>query len=295
VSAKQRLTIALPFHRRLDYLRVALDSVLAQQRPDWRLLVIDDADDEAEVEALVRSYADARLAYRRNPRSLGMVSAWNHCLDLAETELVTLLHADDRLLPDYAGLMLELADRFPGAAALCCEASIIDAAGRPSFSLPDRLKPFFRPRGDPLVLRGESGLRALMAGNFIMCPTLCYRRSVIGARRFSEDWNQVQDLEFTSRLLLEDESIVCSRRIAYAYRRHPEAATAIQSESRLRFDEEHRLFARVAERASQRGWTHAARVARGKRIVRLHLLYRASRELIRLRPRRALGWLRLLR
>ena len=104
----------------------------------------------------------------------------------------------------------------------------------------------------------------------------------------------MQDLELTSRLLLEGDAIVCSRTRAYAYRRHAEGATAVQSESRLRFDEEFALFDAVASSADARGWRAAARVSRRKRIVKLHLLYRALRELAALRPARARDWLRYL-
>jgi glycosyltransferase involved in cell wall biosynthesis len=291
----ERISIAIPFYRRLDYLEIAVESVLAQERSQWRLLVVDDGEVDQGAEAVVRSLSDARVAYHRNPGNLGMVPTWNACLDRCDTELVTLLHGDDRLLPGYVGLMLDLAARFPEAAALCCEAQIIDAAGERAFSLADAVKPLFRPRGgDPLVVSGEPGLRALMAGNFIMCPTLCYRKAVLQGRRFSNEWKQVQDLDFTSRLLLEDEAIVCSRRVAYAYRRHPEGATAAQSESRLRFDEEFRLFESVAERSGEKGWPRAARFARSKRVVRLHLLYRALHDLVRLHPVRSYRWLRYL-
>jgi glycosyltransferase involved in cell wall biosynthesis len=287
-----RLTIAVPFHRRPDYLEQAIDSVLAQEHREWQLIIVDDGGIEQGVEALVGSRADDRIRYHRNPGNLGMVPTWNRCLELAGTELVTLLHADDRLLPGYVGLMLDLAARFPTAAACCCEAEIIDERGEHAFSLADSAKALFRPAGDPLLLEGEKGLSAVMAGNFIMCPTLCYRLSSIGARRFSDAWQQVQDLDFTSGLLLDGDTIVCSRARQYAYRRHAEGTTALQSESRLRFQEEFRLFDRVADRADERGWHEAARVARGKRVVRLHLAWRAVRELAALRPARALDWLR---
>ena len=145
------------------------------------------------------------------------------------------------------------------------------------------------------MLRGEASLRILMAGNFIMCPTLCLRRSVIGSRRFSDRWHQVQDLEFTSRLLMEGECLVGSRRVGYAYRRHPGNATALQSESLLRFEEEFALFEGVAGRAREIGWERAARVAQRSSIVKLHLLYRTLRDLAALRPAAARAKLGLLR
>jgi glycosyltransferase involved in cell wall biosynthesis len=293
--SEARLTFAIPFHRGLDYLRVAIDSVLGQRSEDWRLLVSDDGRVEPGAEELVRGYAEERIRYRHNPGNLGMVGNWNRCLDESETDLVTLLHADDRVLPNYAEALLELAERHPQAAALFCSASIIDAEGRRSLSFADGIKRIFTPSGPgPMLLSGEGALRALMAGNFIMCPTLCYRRSVIGDRRFDPSWKQVQDLELTTRLLLEDELLVGSRDVAYGYRRHAESATERQSQSLLRFDEEFRLFEAIAERADKKGWPRAARVARGRTIIKLHLLYRALGELLTGRVGQASAKLRLL-
>lgn len=290
----ERLSIAIPFHRRRDYLEIAVTSALAQSSV-FEVVVLDDGGIEQGAEAWLEDLDDPRLAYHRNPENLGMVPTWNACFERSSGELLTLLHADDQLLPSYASLMLELAAAHPQATALCCNATIIDADGKPRFSLADAVKPLFRSRGpDPLVIEGEAGLRALMAGNFIMCPTLCYRRAALGARRFDPRWRQVQDLELTSRLVLDGDSIVCSRQRAYAYRRHPEGATAVQSESRLRFDEEFALFEGVASRADERGWGAAARVSGGMRVIKLHLLYRALRELLRLRFASARGWLRYL-
>ena len=90
---------------------------------------------------------------------------------------------------------------------------------------------------------------------------------------------------------MEGESIVYARRAAYAYRRHPENATELQSRSLLRFEEEFRLFDEIAERADAIGWRRAARVSRRKTILRLHLGYRALAELAALRPGQAASYL----
>ena len=288
------LTFAIPFHQGLDYLRIAIESVRQQSEANWQLVVCDDGD-EAEAEALVASYADSRIVYRRNSAGRGMVDNWNYCLEQSETDLVTLLHADDRVRPNYARLMLGLAHQHEQAAAFFCGASIIDALGKPRFSFVDAIKRVFVPRGSgPMPLQGEGALRALMAGNFIMCPTLCYRRSVLGTRSFSNDWRQVQDLEFSARLLLEGERLIGARDVAYEYRRHPEAATARHSANMLRFDEEFRLFEQVAKLSEAAGWKRAARTARSGTIIKLHLVYRALGELLSLRPTLAAEKIRFL-
>jgi glycosyltransferase involved in cell wall biosynthesis len=284
-----RITFAIPFHRGLAWLGEAIESVRAQRIDAWRAVVLDDRGETSGTAAeLVASFRDPRIECRVNATTLGMVANFNQGLEASSTELVTLLHSDDRLLPDYAELMLALADARPRAAALCCAAEIIDDAGRPHFSLPDAVKRLLLPAGDPWTLAGEAGLRALLRGDFVMCPTLCWRRSVLGSRRFDPSWHQVQDLELLVRLLLDGAVIVGSRRRAYAYRRHAGSATALQSESLLRFDEEFALYGRLAAQTRALGWRSAARVAERAAIVRLHLGFRAAADLAALRPRRAL-------
>jgi len=289
------VTIAIPFHRGRDYLRVAIESVLAQASPDWKLLLLDDSGGGDDAEEVAADFGDPRLVVRRNPTNLGMVASWNRCLDLAESDLVTLLHADDRLEPGYVALMQELVRLHRDAAGFFCGARIIDAAGRARFSFADSIKRLFVPgRDDEIVLTGRTGVRALMRGNFIMCPTLCYRKSALAGERFSADWKQVQDLEFTTRLLMDGRTLIGVREEAYAYRRHAQAATSLQSDNLLRFEEEFRLFECVADRADALGWEEVARVSRRKAIVRLHLGYRAAADAMRLRPGRALEKLRFL-
>jgi glycosyltransferase involved in cell wall biosynthesis len=280
----ERLAIAIPFHAGLEYLAEALASVRAQRDGDWRLLVLDDSGVDGGARALVEGLGDARVCYRANARNLGMVASWNRCLDESEGELVTLVHADDRLLPDYVSEMKRLAAAHPAAAALFCPAETIDARGARRFSLQDDVKRLLVPRGPgDVLLHGEAGLRALMRGNFVVCPTLCWRRAVLGARRFEARWRQVQDLELLARLLLAGETLAGGRRAAYAYRRHAANATAQQTASLVRFEEEFELFELVADAAQARGWRRAERTSRAKTILRLHLGWRVFGALARLR------------
>jgi glycosyltransferase involved in cell wall biosynthesis len=293
------ITLAIPYHRGPAYLRHAVESVLAQDDDAWQLAIRDDGE-RGEASAVIAQLGLAdhpRVRCVSNAANLGMVANWNVCLDDASTPLAMLLHADDALEPGYVRSMRALAAAHPSATAFFCEARIIDATGRERFSFADWIKRFYLPaearRGGSFALRGESALRAIMAGNFIMCPTLCFRLEALGARRFDASHRQVQDLELTSRLLMDGDTLVGTRETAYVYRRHDEGATAQQSESLLRFREELALFDRVAERASEIGWSGAARVARRKTIIRLHLGYRALGDLARLRAGRALRELRL--
>lgn len=267
------ITFAIPYYANLAYLGKAIESVVAQSDAGWKLLVCDDGAEHARTEELVAGFNDDRLCYYRNERQLGMAGNWNRCLDLADTDFVTLLHADDELLPHYAATMRQAAEQYPQAAALFCDAEVIGEDGRPRFSLPDRFKHLLKPRGRAIELAGRDGIRALLRGNFIMCPTLCYRESVLAERRFADRWRMVQDLDLTTRLLLEGETLVGVPHVAYRYRRHEENATNQYTRDLLRFHEESSLFSELECAAAERGWAEVARVARRKTIIKLNLAW----------------------
>ena len=291
----ERITIAIPYHAGLAHLERAIASALAQSRPPARIIVSDDSDSPEEAARLVAGLANTRVRHVMAAPGAGMVANWNRCLELAETELVTLLHADDELLPEYCARMEDAAAVHTKTAALFCAAKIIDETGRPRFSFPDWIKKWLMPIGEgPILLAGERGLRLLLRGNFVMCPTLCWRRAVLGERRFVPRWKQVQDLELLSRLLIEGETLVGIRDTVYAYRRHDASATALQSESLLRFEEEIALYDALVQSTLTRGWLHATRTARGKRIIRLHLLFLIAFDLVKLRLHRIPAKLKLL-
>lgn len=282
-----RLTIAIPFHGRSTALLArALESVRAQTAGDLACVVHDNAS-PCEAAPAVAALGDPRFTCVRNERNVGMAGNWNLALDRATTPLVALLHDDDLLRPGYAAAMLAAADADPDAAAFFCRADVIGPDDGPRFSFPDRLKDWLEPRrpapGAPLALEGEPGLRALLGGNFIMCPTLCYRMARLGGRRFRTDLGQAQDLELTGGLLLDGARLVGLRPALYAYRRHANA-TAAATADLSRFREEAAVFDALGRAASARGWWRAAARARRKTMLRLHLLFLAAAEAGRLRP-----------
>lgn len=289
------ISFAIPFYRGRTLLEKAVQSVLAQTRTDWRLIVCDDGA-EPGVRDDIDGLGDARIRYVKNATRLGMVGNWNRCLELAETELVNLLHGDDELLPNYAELMCEASERFPNAAAYFCRAQVIDAGGRNVFSFPDFYKGFLMPsRRDTIALRGEQGLRALLRGNFLFCPTVCFRKSQLGEARFNPKWEMVQDLDLWSRLLFEGQEIVGLPEFGYAYRRHAANSTTAYTQNSLRFREEAALYAELAESTAARGWFGASRVAKRAAIVKLNLAYCLVKDLAGFQFAAAGEKLRLLR
>jgi hypothetical protein len=194
--------------------------------------------------------------------------------------LVTLLHADDEVLPGYAALVTAAHRGFPSALAVYPRAQVVDADGRRVLSAPDFAKRVLASRSSRVVLQGEAGLRTLMRGQTVFCPALCYRKARVGVAPFSTRWAMVLDLSFLARVLLNGGQLVGLREIEYSYRRHSDSQSAELTRNTKRFREELELFDEIASEAEARGWIRAARTARAKRIVRLHLAYRATGDLL---------------
>jgi glycosyltransferase involved in cell wall biosynthesis len=295
VPVAPAITFSIPYYSGIDYLARAIESVLAQDEDSWDAVVADDSS-EAGVEALVARVGKGRVRYVKNPRNLGIDGNFNRGIDLAETELVTLLHADDELMPHYARTMRQAAARFPKAAAIFCRAEIIGPNSESWFSLADYVKRFINPaQNREFVLDGETGLRALLRANFIMAPTLCFRKSVLGERRFPYGYKFVLDWELTTSLLLDGETLVGIPDTCYRYRRHFENATEKLTKTQLRFREESEFYDRMREKALARGWDHCAKLAAEKRIIKLNIAYRALKSAAKLQLDDARKGLKLLR
>lgn len=279
-----KITFAIPFYSTPEYLDAAVRSVISQTCQDWELVVVDDQSPHKSIEQQLKSYNDSRIKYFLNPQNLGQSGNWNQCLKLATSDLVCILHADDELLPNYADLMLSAAACNPDINAFFCKARIIDGYGREVFSFADFYKKFIMPASNSnFKLQGEAGLSALLRGNFIMAPTLCYRKNNLLNTWFSPDWKCAPDLDFTSRLLMAGGKLLGLPEVAFRYRRHEVSGTAIYRKSLAQFEEEIRLYNKIAEGAAKLDWTHAAKAAQSKLIVKMRLLYFGLKDLFLLR------------
>lgn len=281
LRAVSKLTFAIPYYSEPAYLRRALESLASQSGRDFKILVVDDGGLNAKGEDVVKEFKALGIRYERNEKNLGTAGNWNRCLELVDTELVTLFHADDELLPDYASVMLEAATKFPDAAAYFCEADIIGTDGRSVFSMADAVKQWLRPRGNPIFLNGEPGVTSLLRGNFIMCPTLCYRKAKLGDSPFRPDRRMVMDLDLTLSLLFRGETLVGLGTKAYRYRRHAASQTELLTQSLVRFEEEISLYESVSRLSAEYGWNHAAKAGSSKTMVRLNLCYRGLQDVLR--------------
>jgi len=261
----------MPFYGDPDLLREAVHSVLAQTSPDWRLAVVDDCYPDAAAAAWIDRLGDPRVVYVRNDERLGVGGNFRRCLTLATAPYVTFMGCDDRLEPEYVGVISEAIADHPGAAAVQPGVRVIDDADQTSRALTDRVKRRLTPSVDrQRVLSGELLATSLLHGNWAYFPSLCWRRDFVASQPFRDDMETVLDFDLLLDLVLDGQDLVLLADEVFTYRRHRQSASARTARSAARFDEESRLFAETARRCAERGWHQAARAARWHVASRLH-------------------------
>ncbi|MEC4811770.1 MAG: glycosyltransferase family 2 protein [Scytonema sp. PMC 1069.18] len=124
---KEKVTIAIPTYNRAGLLQGCIESVLAQDYPELRLLVLDNASDD-DTEMVVRSLAkqDQRITYIKHETNIGFARNWNRIIEVNQSPYLTIVPDDDLILPGFIRQSVEALDEHPSAGFSLALAEFID-------------------------------------------------------------------------------------------------------------------------------------------------------------------------
>jgi glycosyltransferase involved in cell wall biosynthesis len=125
-----KVTVAVPTLNRSSLLRICLTSILAQDYPDFKVIVLDNASSD-DTRAVVAAFADPRLVYVGCEENIGQLLNWNRAIDLNSSPYLNIFHDDDVMLPGFISSSAKILDDNPGAAISCALARNIDIEGKP--------------------------------------------------------------------------------------------------------------------------------------------------------------------
>lgn len=169
-------SVIMPAHNTSPWIGEAIASVLAQTRPDFELLVIDDGSTDDTAGVVRRLTSDPRVRLLQMPARSGAGAARNVAFARARAPYVCMLDSDDLWLPAYletVGLALE---QNPSAGIACSGMWILDEP--PGLIRRGRWGKW-NPPGE--LLDADSFLPSLARGNFILNSTVTIRRSLLVA------------------------------------------------------------------------------------------------------------------
>ncbi len=113
-----------------QYLRLAVASVLAQSFTDFELIITEEPSASSGAEILA-SLSDPRIRHIQRPERTSLVEQRNFGLQLAQSDLVAVLDADDVCEPDRLQQQWEFLQAHPEVGVLGSRILAIDAEGQP--------------------------------------------------------------------------------------------------------------------------------------------------------------------
>jgi glycosyltransferase involved in cell wall biosynthesis len=125
-----KVTIIIPTYNRSTLLRICLESVLSQDYPNFRIIILDNASTD-NTESIARSFADSRITYIRNKTNIGLFGNWNRALQINTSPYLTILPDDDVLLSGFIHTSVHNLDRHPDASFSAGIVRYIDIHGNP--------------------------------------------------------------------------------------------------------------------------------------------------------------------
>lgn len=112
-----KVSVIMPAYNAENYIREAIDSILAQSFTDFEFIIINDSSKDC-TEQIVLSYHDDRIVYVKNERNLGVAETLNKGLKLAQGEYIARMDADDVSLPERLAQQVSYLDANRNTAVL---------------------------------------------------------------------------------------------------------------------------------------------------------------------------------
>lgn len=135
-NKKALVTVGIPTYSRLNYLKEAVASAVAQSYPQLEVLISQNPHSISSVRDEIAAYCrhmsrlDSRIRHRLLSRDIGPPGNFNAIADAARGDYIMMIGDDDRLLPHAIERLMGAVDEHTSLAF--CNRYIIDAAGRRS-------------------------------------------------------------------------------------------------------------------------------------------------------------------
>ncbi|MBY4598096.1 glycosyltransferase family 2 protein [Ottowia caeni] len=212
------ISIIIPAYNVEDYIGDALQSALSQEPPVSRIIVVDDGSSDRTRE-IVRNFKDPRIRYQyQNNQGLG--PARNAGIELAGSDFIYFMDADDILLPGLTSSFKEALERHPGVDLFAFSA--IDFEHKTGLKLPS--SEYLQRKNGGIFKNGRSCLiSSLEQENFPVCAFLyIFRRKVIDSKEPLRFQNIIhEDEPFTPALFMRSGTTIVTHHVYYRRRVRP--------------------------------------------------------------------------
>ena len=208
---QQNLTVIVPVHNGMPFLKETIQSILNQTYRDFHLLIIDDGSTDGSSEYL-KTLTDSRIEIRHQS-NMGLPASLNQAISSSDSKLIARLDQDDVALPSRLQEQVDFLDSHPDYACVLSNISRITESGKKEFS------------SYGAVLLGEvNDYRSAVYGS-IVHSTICFRReSFLALGGYRSSLYPVDDYDFLLRFEETYKAAVINKALV-KYRIHAKSET----------------------------------------------------------------------
>jgi glycosyltransferase involved in cell wall biosynthesis len=234
---KPLVSVIIIFFNAFDFLRTAIESVLAQTYEQWELLLVDDGSHDGSTE-IAKSFASKnaeKIKYFEHDghQNLGMSAARNLGINKATGDYIAFLDADDYWLPNKLEVQARILDSQPEAGMLFGSTKYwFSWTGRPEDSQRDYV-PSLRVRTNTLFHSPQLLLLFIQGKAEVPCTCSILVRRVVAEKigGFEDSFRGMyEDQAFYAKICLSASVMATDDCLAW-YRQHSKSinSTAIHT------------------------------------------------------------------
>ena len=139
------VSVIMPAYNASDFIREAVDSILAQTFRDFELIILNDGSTD-DTQTIVESYKDERIRLVNKANS-GVASTLNEGLKLATGEFIWRHDADDISLPQKLERQIQFIDKHPEFDLCATQIAFMTERGKVAWDKRQPKTPWFK--GEP--------------------------------------------------------------------------------------------------------------------------------------------------
>ena len=246
-----RVDVVIPYYKSFHFLREAVESVVQQTMPDFRLLIIDDSPNDLQAKSYVQSLGDPRIEYLSYESNKGINATFELAHKSFRSPWGIILGQDDRLMSNFLEKMLAETESEHSVSLIQSRTRVIDINGNHIHTIVDSAKFIFfkiyfvsgrllnlRHRSDNSIIEGKRAAAALSNGNFLYFPFVMWNREKTKEFNFRQDLPITSDIDIFFKIFCEGGQLLLIDQQLAEYRRHITSLSGIPDKKLSRLTEE---------------------------------------------------------
>jgi len=220
-----KVSVVMSFYKEpLQWMDLALDSILNQTFRDFEIILICDNPDYSEGISHIQEKAeqDSRIRLYINESNIGLTKSLNKALGLATGEYIARMDADDIALPVRFARQVEFLDSNPDISVCASDVHIINSDGE--------------------IIRRNKYKRKCnnnwyFITNVFAHPSVMFRRDILSLRSplYNENFRYSQDYELWNHLIVQGYRLHTLKESLLLYRKSEEQISSVYHTQQIHF------------------------------------------------------------